>query len=120
MSISDQSMNRAIQLDKVLIELVEAFGYIRKTKGTSYRDPELEGRICRRLAIGCIKHVHREMHDVRSGSYMGQHNVDQCRVELAKRCSELRYTQLREMLHQPKGINEKLTGPHSQHLDLDY
>lgn len=113
-------VERAVELDNIVIELTEALVWIRKRRGVTVVDPELENRIARRLAIGCIKHVHWQMHTLSSGMQFDHRSIEECRQELIKRCEELRFLEVRELMHMARGTNAYVCTKHNQYFDLDW
>lgn len=117
-NLNSHLVQRDLALDELAIELIEVFRYIRKSVGIGYKG-DIESRICRRLAFGCIKHLHIEIHKQGNPNRVITRDVDGCHKELARRCQELRYTEAKELLHKSKGINTEAIDPYEQHIRLD-
>lgn len=116
---SSNAIERAIEVDDVLMELTEALKYQRKREKLTVSDPELESKIARRLAICCIKQTHAGMHDRGSQTYYPHRQLSECRSELINRCQSLRYTEIKQLMQMAVGTNVEMCGPHSQYLEMD-
>lgn len=111
------NMAHALEIDDIVSELADAFKWARKRKGTYCKDQVTESVVTRRLAIGCVKRIHIDMHAPQSMSkknYLYPHtNHNQCREELLRLCGSLRYTQVEQLLDM--GIENSHVFPHYDH-----
>jgi hypothetical protein len=111
------SIPRAVELDDVVLEIAEALKWLRKRNGINLRNPEIENKVAWRLAVGCIKYIHNEIH---KGPNKFHHSyMSECRAELLKRAEELRHTEVRELMFMAMSTNPMSFGQHDQYLDLD-
>lgn len=113
------SIDRALEIDAVIQEIAEAMRWVRKRKGLASRDQVVESAVVRRLALGCVKRLHMDLHmtDGPTGkrNYMFPHtNPAECRDELLRLCQKLRYTDI-ETLHSMGRENSH----HFPHYDHD-